>query len=234
MSLRTSVTVTSFLILVMNIFSGHSLTCHRAEYQIGNECCPKCLPGSRVKIDCTEFRSTSCLTCLKGTFMNQPTGLKHCFICTNCDSDSGETFVVACSSLSTSVWVKQGKKTDRCLIIGQVSPAAAKVQVSLDFPAPQTRPELLGFLGMVGYYRAFCKNFSAVAAALTSLVPSHFVYSDHNPLVFRTQMQNNNHRLMRWSLLLRDFNVEIHSIRFQVIPWLVSRYRSDPISRVLF
>ncbi|XP_067381908.1 tumor necrosis factor receptor superfamily member 14-like [Channa argus] len=103
MSLRTSVTVTSFLILVMNIFSGHSLTCHRAEYQIGNECCPKCLPGSRVKIDCTEFRSTSCLTCLKGTFMNQPTGLKHCFICTNCDSDSGLKTKTSCTTTSDAV-----------------------------------------------------------------------------------------------------------------------------------
>lgn len=29
----------------MNIFRGHTLPCHQSEYQRGNECCPKCLPG---------------------------------------------------------------------------------------------------------------------------------------------------------------------------------------------
>ncbi|XP_067381885.1 tumor necrosis factor receptor superfamily member 14-like isoform X2 [Channa argus] len=103
MTLRTSVTVSSFLILVMNIFSGHCLTCHRAEYQIGNECCPMCPAGSRVKIDCTEFRSTSCLSCLEGTYMDQPTGLKHCLSCTNCDSDSGLKTKTSCTTRSDAV-----------------------------------------------------------------------------------------------------------------------------------
>ncbi|XP_067383529.1 tumor necrosis factor receptor superfamily member 14-like isoform X3 [Channa argus] len=90
-------------ILVMNIFSGHSLTCHRAEYQIGNQCCPMCLPGSRVKIDCEEDRSTSCLSCLNGTFMNHPTGLKHCLRCTNCNADSGLKTKTSCTTTSDAV-----------------------------------------------------------------------------------------------------------------------------------
>ncbi|KAF3696449.1 Tumor necrosis factor receptor superfamily member 14 Herpes virus entry mediator A [Channa argus] len=103
MTLRTSVTVSSFSILVMNIFSGHCLTCHRAEYLIGNECCPMCPAGSRVKIDSTEFRSTSCLSCLEGTYMDQPTGLKHCLSCTNCDSDSGLKTKTSCTTTSDAV-----------------------------------------------------------------------------------------------------------------------------------
>uniref|UniRef100_A0A3Q1JCK0 TNFR-Cys domain-containing protein n=1 Tax=Anabas testudineus TaxID=64144 RepID=A0A3Q1JCK0_ANATE len=55
------------------------------EYQTGNQCCPKCLPGSRVETDCTEFWSTSCLSCLEGTYMNKPTGRRTCFICRTCD-----------------------------------------------------------------------------------------------------------------------------------------------------
>lgn len=202
-----------------------------------------------------------------------------------------------------------GKKVGQ----GCVSPVSAKVQAILHFPAPQTRCELRRFLGMAGYYRAFCKNFADVTVPLTSLGspkitfkwsdecqcafestkallcsaptlaapdfshPSkldvnasapgadavllqeddrgidhpvgyfskkfkkkqlhystiekaalslllalqHFavylgsssmptvVFFDHNPLIFLTQMQNSNQRLMRWSLLPHNFNIEI-------------------------
>ncbi len=57
---------------------------------------------------------------------------------------------------------------------GCVSPVSSKVQAILNFLAPQTRRELHRFLGMAGYYRAFCKNFADVTAPLTSLVsPKH-------------------------------------------------------------
>lgn len=35
------------------------------------------------------------------------------------------------------------------------------------------------------------------------------VFTNHNPLVFLARMTNGNQRLMRWSLLLRNFNLEI-------------------------
>ena len=38
-----------------------------------------------------------------------------------------------------------------------------------EFPAPTTRRELRRFLGMTGYYRTFCRNFSEVVHPLTSL-----------------------------------------------------------------
>ncbi|KAK2850831.1 hypothetical protein Q5P01_007107 [Channa striata] len=103
MTLRTSVTITSFLMLVMKIFSGHCLTCHRAEYQIGNKCCPKCPPGSQVKTDCTDFRDTSCLPCLEGTYMSQPTGLKYCRRCRNCEAGSGVRIKTSCTATSDAV-----------------------------------------------------------------------------------------------------------------------------------
>lgn len=37
------------------------------------------------------------------------------------------------------------------------------------FPVPATKSELSRFLGMAGYYRGFCKDFSTVVAPLTSL-----------------------------------------------------------------
>ncbi len=53
---------------------------------------------------------------------------------------------------------------------GQVRPLNSKIQAILDFPVPKTRRELLRFLGMTGYYRCFCKNFSIVASPLTGLL----------------------------------------------------------------
>lgn len=35
------------------------------------------------------------------------------------------------------------------------------------------------------------------------------VYTDHNPLVFLSRMHNHNQRLMRWSLMVQGFNLEI-------------------------
>ncbi|TKS65155.1 Retrovirus-related Pol polyprotein from transposon 17.6 [Collichthys lucidus] len=53
---------------------------------------------------------------------------------------------------------------------GQVRPVHTKVEAMLSFPVPSSRRELHRFLGMAGYYRSFCKNFSAVAAPLTDLL----------------------------------------------------------------
>lgn len=43
-------------------------------------------------------------------------------------------------------------------------------QVAAAFPVPSSRCELARFLGMAGYYRSFCKNFSAVTPPLTDLL----------------------------------------------------------------
>ena len=38
-----------------------------------------------------------------------------------------------------------------------------------DFPVPTCKRQLMGFLGMAGYYRKFCDNFSVIAEPLTNL-----------------------------------------------------------------
>ncbi|KAM4563800.1 tumor necrosis factor receptor superfamily member 14-like isoform 2-T3 [Odontesthes bonariensis] len=76
----------SVLMVVLRAFSVHAVTCHPSEYKIEGECCPMCPPGSRVKTDCTEIKSTSCLPCTEGTYMDKPNGLKNCVPCTTCDS----------------------------------------------------------------------------------------------------------------------------------------------------
>lgn len=62
---------------------------------------------------------------------------------------------------------------------GQVCPVNTKVQAVEQFPAPTTKKELMRFLGLVGYYRSFCRNFSTVVSPLTDLLKgkAKFVWS---------------------------------------------------------
>lgn len=62
---------------------------------------------------------------------------------------------------------------------GRVAPVHAKVSAVEQFLQPTTKKELMRFLGMVGYYRCFCKNFSTVVAPLTDLLKAkaQFVWS---------------------------------------------------------
>ena len=199
---------------------------------------------------------------------------------------------------------------------GQVRPLDAKIQTIVKYPIPTSRKELARFLGMAGYYRNFCLNFSEIAAPLTNLLSKkvkfvwtddcqlafdkvklllqkspvlkspdyekpfkliidssdvgtgsvlvqeasdgldhpvsyfskkflkyqknysvveketlglvlaleHFdvylgstsfktkIYTDHNPLTFLKTMKNKNQRLVRWSLALQEYNLEIQHI----------------------
>ena len=70
------------------------------------------------------------------------------------------------------------------------------------------------------------KNYSTVEkeALALLLVLQHFdvnlnttvspiaVFTDHNPLVFVNKMKNNNQRLLRWSLLFQEYNLQIHHV----------------------
>jgi hypothetical protein len=199
---------------------------------------------------------------------------------------------------------------------GKVRTVDSKVQAITAYPVPKSKKELMRFLGMAGYYRKYCPNFSTVAKPLTDLlkagVPfvwsevceiafrqlkaflscspvlkapdfekefklavdasdvgvggvllqeddegiSHpvcyfskklspcqrnystvekeclalvlalqqfevyvpacsksvVVYTDHNPLVFLHKMRNKNQRLLRWSLILQEYNLDIRHI----------------------
>ena len=51
-----------------------------------------------------------------------------------------------------------------------IEPQEAYVKVVKDWPLPQTRQDILVFLGKVGYYRKFIENFAKIAQPLTDLL----------------------------------------------------------------
>ena len=60
---------------------------------------------------------------------------------------------------------------------GKVAPIDAKVQAIVSFPVPTNRKSLRRFLGMIGYYRKFCKNFAQLALPLTYLLKNSVKFS---------------------------------------------------------
>ena len=57
-----------------------------------------------------------------------------------------------------------------------VTPIKAKVKSIIDYPIPDNKKSLMRFLGMAGYYRKFCKNFSEFTAPLTELLKKGVKY----------------------------------------------------------
>ena len=64
---------------------------------------------------------------------------------------------------------------------GLVKPVEAKVEAISDFPVPSGKRQLMSFLGMAGYYRKFCNNFSIIAEPLTNLLGKRvkFIWTDN-------------------------------------------------------
>lgn len=53
---------------------------------------------------------------------------------------------------------------------GTMRPLQEKVSAVERFPFSLTKKELIHFLGLIGYYRSFCPNFSTVVSPLTGLL----------------------------------------------------------------
>ena len=60
---------------------------------------------------------------------------------------------------------------------------------------------------------------------LASSVAPIVIFTDHNPLTFIHKMKNKNQRLLRWSLMLQEHNLDIRHIKGKdnIIPDALSR-----------
>ena len=53
---------------------------------------------------------------------------------------------------------------------GEAKPIDSKVQAILDFQNPTNKKELSRYLGMIGFYRIYCKNLASVVSPMTELL----------------------------------------------------------------
>jgi hypothetical protein len=74
---------------------------------------------------------------------------------------------------------------------GKVLPKEANVEAIDKLSVPTSRKEVMKFLGTVGYYRKFCRNFSEIAAPLTNLLQKNkrFEWSGKCQLAFESLKQ---------------------------------------------
>ena len=63
-------------------------------------------------------------------------------------------------------------------VVGQgvLKPAEVKVKAISDFPVPSNRKEVMRFLGMTGFYRKFCRNYSQIVMPLINLLRKNVQY----------------------------------------------------------
>ncbi|KAL6097975.1 tnfrsf11a [Pungitius sinensis] len=62
-----------------------SLSCNETQYLKNSRCCDKCKPGSRVSSDCTDSKSTTCVSCNVDEYQPGWTESKLCFKQKYCD-----------------------------------------------------------------------------------------------------------------------------------------------------
>ncbi|KAM8830161.1 tumor necrosis factor receptor superfamily member 14-like isoform 1-T2 [Synchiropus picturatus] len=130
----------SLIVLLFLLWGPTARSCLQFEYVLrtdqGEECCPKCVPGHRVKTHCTEYQSTSCIACDDGTYMDKYNGEKQCFQCLNCAEGTGLRQISSCKFNQNTVceplegFFCASGSVDRCVAAQQHSTCAPGQYIS--------------------------------------------------------------------------------------------------------
>nr|GEV64394.1 hypothetical protein [Tanacetum cinerariifolium] len=109
---------------------------------------------------------------------------------------------------------------------------SAKIEAVKNWASPTTPSKIHQFLGLVGYYRRFIKDFSKIAKSLTILTQKDkntkcIVFTDHKSLQHVLNKKELNMRQRRWLELLADYDCEIcyHPGKVNVVADALSQKR---------
>ena len=85
---------------------------------------------------------------------------------------------------------------------GKVKPIIAKIEAISAFPQPSTKKQVMqkDCLALIFALQHFDGYVSSAGVPIE-------VFSDHNPLVFIHRMKDKNQHLLRWSLILSEYNL---------------------------
>ncbi|XP_070050740.1 uncharacterized protein [Nicotiana tomentosiformis] len=160
---------------------------------------------------------------------NAPATFQRCMmaIFTNIVEDIMEVFMDDFSVVGNSFdnFLRNLKRVlQRCIVLGHLVSSKgievdrSKIDVIEKLPPPTSVKAIRSFLGHAGFYRRFIKGFSKIANPLCKLLEKNhpFVFSDDCTVAFEglnkrylIDKKEAKSRLIRWVLLLQEFDLEI-------------------------
>ena len=80
-----------------------------------------------------------------------------------------------------------------------------------DFPVPTCKRQLMRFLGMAGYYRKFCDNFSVIAEPLTNLLSKRtkFIWTNDCQKAFDIKAILKNEPILLAPIFAKEFKLAV-------------------------
>ncbi|XP_025980015.1 uncharacterized protein [Glycine max] len=151
---------------------------------------------------------------------NAPATFQRCMMAIFSDMRSEESNLVL-NWEKCHFMVQEGIVLGHKISVRGIEVDKAKIDVIEKLPPPMNVKGIRSFLGHAGFYRHFIKDFSKVAKPLSNLLNKDvafvfneecsrvIIYTDHAAIKYLLNKADSKPRLIRWILLLQEFDLVI-------------------------